>query len=380
LIDGAIFSPKDISIARLRDTLADMQAQHPTAERLFDPQVYASFVATQPDSRTGCLIEEYGQPTYYFNPRRRSHFESEANVREQLKKALEFQRMLPFTGIIAPNIYIPQSCNSIEAAIAKHFLRHTKGVAREIGEERPVYATLALSRDSLLNLGDFIEFLSDITAMDDPPDGFYLLIGSTTADARSELFSTDVFAAWLLLVHTLSANGLRVVNGYSDLATPFLGIAGADAGAAGWWSNLRAFSLERFSPQVGRGGSLPIVRYLSNPLLGRITHFELAQLRTVIPAILNGLPTDAYYPENDEPQRRDEVLQTWDALRELARTLVTGDVHTGLDRAHAALRSATALHAQARLTGIRMETKSDDSHLEPIGRALQRFVQLAELG
>ena len=81
-----------------------------------------------------------------------------------------------------------------------------------------------------------------------------------------------------------SFDGFKVINGYSDILTPFLGVAGGTAGAFGWWSNLKAFSLDRFNPSAG-GGRLPIQRYLSLALLNRITFFEFNQLKTMFPAI-----------------------------------------------------------------------------------------------
>ena len=108
-----------------------------------------------------------------------------------------------------------------------------------------------------------------------------------------------------------------MIIGYSDLLTPFLGIAAPTAGGTGWWQNSRAFSLDRFLP--AGGGRLPVPRYLSKILLNRITHVEVKQIDTLrqrfadIPNVLNGLKTDALYPPDDgyEPQIAEEVLQTW---------------------------------------------------------------------
>lgn len=66
----------------------------------------------------------------------------------------------------------------------------------------------------------------------------------------------------MFINHTLTVNGFEVINSYSDILTPFQGAAGGVAGALGWWSNLRTFSLDRFSPAAG-GGRLPIQRDLS---------------------------------------------------------------------------------------------------------------------
>jgi hypothetical protein len=80
-------------------------------------------------------------------------------------------------------------------------------------------------------------------------------------------------AAWMLINHTLALNGFNTINGYSDVLTPFLGAAGGEAGATGWWSNLRVFSLDRFSPPIG-GGRQPIERYLSCALLSPLTYMQ----------------------------------------------------------------------------------------------------------
>ena len=377
LVDGVIFSPKDISLERLPTRLAEMAAQHPNAERLFDPQYYACFVANHPESRLGNLMEDYGP--HYFAARRRSQLESENNVRDVLSRAMAFQRSQDLTAIVAPNILISASCNSVEAVIAKHFIRQTRAVARELGIEKPVYATLALSRDALVNRADFLEFLEDITALDDPPDGFYLLVGANHADARAEIFHTDVVAGWMLLNFTLSVNGFKVINGYSDILTPFLGIAGGYAGASGWWSNLRVFGLDRFAPQA-LGGRLPVVRYLSCALLNRITYFELEAVRVAVPQVLNGLPTDAYYPVGNEPERNKEVLQSWDAIKALNGRLIGSDITAGLANAEQALRTARNVNQIMEATlPFSLDSKSDGSHLEPLIEGLSLFENLAEL-
>lgn len=377
-IDGVIYGPKDISLGNLRSALQEMEESSPQADRLFDPQVYAAFLATQADSRMGHLAESYLQPEGYFSSRRRSQFESEERVKDQLRRAIQFQQELNLSAIIAPNIYISSSCNSIEAAISKSFLRFTKPIANEVGVRLPVFATLAISRDALVNVADYIDFLSDITVLDTPPDGFYLMVGASKPDARPEIFNSDVIAGWMLLNRTLSENGFRVINGYSDLISPFLGIAGAEAGATGWWSNLRVFSLDRFSPALP-GGSLPTVRYLSQALLGRVSYFELEQIRAFFPAILNGLPTDTIYTDHDEPSRREEVLQTWQALKAINENIVVGDIGSRLQRGREAIQRALVLKEQIQHTAIRLESKSDGSHLEPLLASLTRFAELAEL-
>jgi len=134
----------------------------------------------------------------------------------------------------------------------------------------------------------------------------------------------------------------RTAASASDSALVSSGIAGAEAGATGWWSNLRVFSLDRFMP--AGGGRLPIQRYLSKLLLNRITVFELDQIRGDHPDVLNGLPSDELYPEVNGSQP---------------------------ERANAAYDEVES--------SIRLDSKSNREHLPAISEGLRIFAELAEL-
>ncbi len=378
-IDGVIYSPKDISSEKLKSSLDDLAENKPEAERLFDPQFYATLVADSPNSRCGSLMIDYAD---YFAARRRGQLESEARVKEELRRTLEFTLELNVSSAIAPGILIPRSLNSIEAVIAKNFVRNATSAAESVGEERPVLATLAIGCEALRRHQELIEFLSDLTLLDAPPAGFYLLVGTSTSDGRSEIFNEDTIAGWLFLNHTLALNGFRVVNGYSDIMTPFLGACGASAGATGWWSNLRHFGLARFAPDIS-GGRLPTPRYLSCALLNRITFDELERLRGSVPEVLNGLKTDKLYSEDNgsEPERNQEVLQSWDAISVLNRQLVEdGDVDGSLENCRERIENAATLYLEVQAAAFTpLDPKSDDSHIEPLRDGLRKFAELAEL-
>ena len=55
LIDGVIFSPRDITPEKLRESALKFAESSPISERLFDPQYYATLAAVDPLSRTGYL-------------------------------------------------------------------------------------------------------------------------------------------------------------------------------------------------------------------------------------------------------------------------------------------------------------------------------------
>ena len=110
----------------------------------------------------------------YFQPRRRSQLERESQIEKELEAALTFQSGLNVTGIIAPNILIPNSLNSIEAVISKNFIRLVKAHYAALKDKRPVYATLAVSRNALMDKQELVDFVNEITLPDNPPEGFYV--------------------------------------------------------------------------------------------------------------------------------------------------------------------------------------------------------------
>ena len=377
LLDGVIYSPRDVSLASLKEKLATVEAASSSAERLVDPQYYAIFLNGTEEARLGYLLED--DYASYFQPRRRSQLERESQIEKEVAAALTFQRGLNVTGIIAPNILIPNSLNSIEAVISKNFIRMAKPQYAVLKDKRPVYATLAVSRNALMDKQELVDFINEITLLDDPPDGFYVLISARNTEARSDIYNADVIAAWMFINHTLAVNGFKVINGYSDILTPFLGVAGGTAGALGWWSNLKVFSLDRFAPSAG-GGRLPIQRYLSLALLNRITFSEFDQLRTMSPAVVNELDSDALYDpaEGSVPQRNMEVIQSWEAVKTLNTRMIGADQAASLKKGQEMVRQA-GLNYDLVQRLIRLDQKSNAEHIQPLAEGLGLFAKLAEL-
>ncbi len=373
LISGAIYGAKDITPDRLKDRLNAIATLAPDAGRIFDPQYYVSLIGSDPNIRLGRL-EEYP----YFAVRRRGQLESNELITDEIKKLLEFQQKLPVTSIVSPNILISRSFDSVEAVIAKNFIRHAKKVYTTLGDKRPLFVTLAISREALTDFVELKGFLNDITLLNEPPEGFYLLIGARSIDARTDIYNADVIAAWMLLNYSLKINGYQVINGYSDLISPFLGAVGGDIGCTGWWSNLRMFSLNRFTPEA-TGGRLPVQRYLSKKLLNRITFYELSALRKIIPnGIINSLSMDGMY--EDEPDRAKEVLQSWEALSHLLNSLTESEnVSENLAKCVAALKFAENLYTSINAIPYHLDAKSDGSHLEALLEGINLFKKRAEI-
>lgn len=373
-IQGAIISPKDFPIERTQALLETMKTDFPHADRLFDPQCYASVMAHDPDSRMGKLVSE-GYP--YFQARRRSQLETPETVLSDLESCLTFQANLPVSAAIAPGIVIRQRFNSVEAVIAKNFMRKASSVWRSVGDKRPLYVTLAMDAEALQDRHELEEFLSDITVLESPPDGFYLLVHYPTSEIAPELVDPRTLAGWMMMNHSLSINGFDVINGYSDVLTPFLAAAGGTAGATGWFNTQKVFSLDRFSPP-SPGGRRPVWRYLSKALLNSIRFDELQLLRGRFPEVLNGLTTDEYYDsqEGSLPSGQlQEVLQTWDTISSFFK----GHEPTLADCRNWIL-SARSLYEQINLSpGMRLTGRSNGDHVESLQGGLRLFAELAEI-
>ena len=376
-IDGVIFSARYEKMEKIPGDAKDINSVSSDAEILLDPEFYACFYAHQPDTKLGGLNE-----WPYFSTQRRSQLESSETVEKILADTFDTVVDLPLTSIIAPNIFIPRSFNSIEAVIAKNFIRKTQQLFKKTGDKRNVFATLAIDRDTLLDQTEFEAFLNDITVLDNPPDGFYIIVGGGITDdrtkiSRSELIHADVIAGWMMLNFTLSINGFKVINGFSDILTPFLGCAGGYAGATGWWSNLRMFSMSRYINTVS-GGRLPTIRYLSNALLNRITHDERRAFVKVIPEINNGLPRDSDY-EGGEPDRKVEVLQSWEAISHLNNENIVSDMDESLQLLENMVNRSEITYTNLAGYGLPVNREANREYMEALMESIQAFRKNAEI-
>ena len=110
-------------------------------------------------------------------------------------------------------------------------------------------------------------------------------------------------------------------------------------------------------------------------LLNRITYFELNALRDLgVQGVLNDLSLDSLY-QND-PERPKEVLQSWEAVRELNRRLLQGNSQNSLRRCVQAIGQAERLYDSIPLP---LDGKSNSEHLEPLREGIGLFARLAEI-
>ncbi|MFA4922521.1 MAG: hypothetical protein WC611_10375 [Candidatus Neomarinimicrobiota bacterium] len=379
IIQGAILSPKDMTKLAMTEKIQFIRGKFPKADVFIDPQFYVGLYAASPEINLGNIGD-----WDYFRHYTKSELEISRNIDNLLQTYFGEIADLNVTGVISPNIYISQSFDSREAVIAKNFIRQARNIIEAQSISKPLYASLVICREALQDQKEFEEFLNDITMIDERPDGFYVIVGSRSHEARSDIFHTDIIANWMMLNLSLSINGFEVINGYSDILTAFLGAVGGTAGATGWWSNLRTFSLDRYFP--AGGGRLPVIRYLSNLLLNRITFAEKEAISAFIPDILNNLPHDTEYTaENNEsglpaPERAREILQSWEAINTLNQKLTGNDISKNLDECNNwVLRCAEAYGAIAN-RGLVLDSHSNNEHVEPLMEGLRKFREKTEFG
>lgn len=375
VIEGVIFSSRYLNPDKAEDKLVEALLANPEAEILLDSEFYASRLKGTPNSQLGYLEKQ----SYLRAYRRRDLVRTEV-VEGALREVYGAVRNLPVTAHIAPNIYISQSFDSMEAGIALNFIERSKECFGD--SEKPVYATLAVDHNALLSPADFLSFLNDLTAMENAPDGYYLLVGggpiTERSDvAQSEIMNANVLGGWMMINFSLAQNGFRVINGFADILTPFLASAGAAACATGWWSNLRTFSMERYVRPGGAGGQLPIVRYLSKLLLNRLRIDELTFSR-LVPEIMNGLPHDEDYLEGT-PGRSVEALQSWEALSSLNREVVGEELDDSLARLSNLIAESTAAYAALSEYGITGGYETTTDYLGQLSGGVEVFKKLAEL-
>jgi hypothetical protein len=102
-----------------------------------------------------------------------------------------------------------------------------------------------------------------------------------------------------------------------------------------------------------------------------------------VPSVLNKLPTDSLYDPTvgigSEPQRNMEIFQSWDSLKALNGSLVTGEQTKSLKNCRAAVAKAMMTYEAVQGASIRLDGKSNAEHLQPLAEGLQLFSKLAEL-
>lgn len=375
VIDGVILSARCNRPDKISSVISDIRETNQKAEIMIDPEYYAACQLGNPNSQLRYL-EDW---EYFVSYNKREMIVKEGTVGTILKNSYEVLKDQNVTSFIAPNIYIPESFNSAEAGIALNFISKTKQYFEKT--RKPVYATLALHQKALARKpNDFKSFLNDITALDIKLDGFYILVGGGLLDERSEfihseIIDRDVIASWMLINYALSLQGFKVINGYSDILSPFLGAVGGTAGASGWWSNLRVFSIGRYIKSEKEGGRQPNIRYLSKELLNRITVDERKRFVDAAPDVL---AVDHNF-DAGLPDRTTEAIQNWEALSSLNADFTQASVADNLKALEGAITTAKEKYAELASHGFSDGKELVDEYLGKLQGGIEDFRKYAEI-
>lgn len=371
---GVILSPRYSRPEKLRERVAALQGRG--GRVLMDPEYFATEVLSNPNANCGAL-EEWD----YFRRPTRSRMIAGAAIPSVIQSTVQAQMDVGLEAFIAPNLFIRQA-DSIETGIAINFLNQTKAAASEV-TNGPVYGTLAIHRDALLSGNQFFEILDDLTGMESPPDGYYLILASGEQNSsgrfvRSDLSHPRVIAAWMYANYVLSINGAELINGYCFLLGPLMGICGAAAAASGWSSGLRKFCFDRYIRSESSGGRSPNPRYLSAPLMAHIRQTDLVAFGRIDPTIRNSLSLDAAYEA--DVSRTNEALQSWQGLDHLANSqLFTGDILSDLETFREMIESARSRWSVIQSAGMSSEVEPNLERLQAMEEGIELFTQWAEL-
>jgi hypothetical protein len=357
---------------------AELRAAAPQADIMIDPEYHATPVVGLPSAQLGHL-EEWP----HFRPVQRTRLlTSPGEVHRIVDAALCVQQRCGATVLIAPSVFIPSSFDSMEGALALAFLQESVRWGEE-SRGTQVLGTLVVHRDALVNQARFLEFMNGLTGMPNRPAGMYLVIGSDSNSGSAgmppdDLVQPDVLAGWMYMNLVLSLNGCGVTNGFGDILMPLLGTAGAAAGATGWYSNLRSFSMDRYLKTPGIRKA-PLLRYLSMTLLRRIDVGQREAYADLLGGVSNGLAYDGAY-EGKEPDRTEEMMQTWEALRALnGRAAGPADIDGRLAALGVMVSAAETAWAQLGKEGFTRGLEAILGYLQSLREAIQSFRTLAEL-
>lgn len=223
---SVILSPRDLERKQLVKLSDDIRAMK-GGQVLVDPQFYV------PRSDHHRLTShDYWPDTYQTNG-----FFSGPGMQTLLSTVLQLNQELGCAALILPGLMADTIDDTWLAT-----LRSTSEHAAGLNAGMPLYATVALSSDSVKNTAGIQEVLAEFESLD--VAGAYLLFEHPNGDYIVQdpvwLGNALELAAGLRLL------GKTVVVGYANHVLLCLGAASVNAIASGTWMNVRAFSRERF--------------------------------------------------------------------------------------------------------------------------------------
>ena len=222
---SVILSPRDMEPTQLHKWSKEFEKAG--VDCYFDPQCY-------------CPKSELKRLTKY------SYWDCNLNTNLQSNNTYveqKIENIKQYNDIAMTKAYIlPCILNKYEDKWDDRFVLQQKrfiDAAHKTMKDKPIYATLALPSDFLIQNEKIIEpFLNEICALD--VDGFYIV-----AEALDKKYLIDS-PMWLSnvfhLCATLKMAGKKVIYGYGNHQMLPLSLIKVDAMASGTWLNVRSFT------------------------------------------------------------------------------------------------------------------------------------------
>ena len=362
-IDGVIMSPRDERPPNLASFLSALTATHPNVERLVDPQLHAGTIIGARDGR----LPSYGHYRRNLVP---SSFSPSA-IQDFVREALNWQNSLDVSSVVSPTV----SVEDLGGRWAQIALMLAQETVAQFNGTKPLLISLVVREDALRHLAPVDNWLDELTRLD--VDGFYLVVFRNSEIYRQH-YDPEVLSALMRVCYSLGElNQYRVYVGYADMATLLLHAVGVTRTAAGWYVNLKQFTMRRFEPVSGGRRARP--RYSSRPLLNSIYMSELDGIYNGghLGHVLSGTSYDARFNTNTNPENvpwPDDVaaLHHWEVLSEISQSLQGTTVGDRLDSARTIIGHAQAVYTQAG-TLVPFANETGPTHLVQWLDALSRF-------
>jgi hypothetical protein len=368
-ISGIIFGARNEKPDNLQMCLNEIRRGYNDCKLLFDPQFYVSRL-NPPNDR---YLPEY---PYYTAGLTTNDFISPRRIGEFVRETLNYQVKLGLDSLISPTV-IFDSFSDRWHQIALNLANASLEYHAELPTPPPLLLSFVFSENALLDTDEVNHFLDTVTQKEWNMQGFYIIIDRNDRN-YNQRFEYSRLAQYLYLVYVLGhINNLHVICGYTDFIGILLRAVGAKIFASGWNHSLRQFNRSNFIKRRP-GGSTPLQRYSSSPLLNSIRFNEELKLIHEIGRIndvLSNVEIDKKITDWTTPLSQQHHWQTLMAMD----NKVSDDINANLNNIVQQLREADGLYRMLEVEGIQFDHNSGPSHLMEWVRAINEFQRIIGL-
>ncbi|MBK9125886.1 MAG: hypothetical protein IPM16_22545 [Chloroflexi bacterium] len=274
---GAILSPVNYSRSQI-ETFIKQNRKREGFELIFDPQLYYPRTPKEKLRSWSYFPNEF-ETTDYTAP---SGWSSLIDTLAQTVTSLEPHAVC--TPAIVPRRYTDEYFG-LGNEIAEMLIRATKGF------EVSVLQTVVVALGDLTDFSHVKSISSIITAS--RADRVYLVFGSSAANPRRELTSTEELKGAMLLIDSLQTNGVDTLVGFCSSELILWKAAGATSCATGKFWNTRRFNEGRWAADADQGSG-QVAYFFEESLLAFLRESDI--LRTTF-ALSDASLRNPYYEE-----------------------------------------------------------------------------------